>query len=104
VNYETPRNHERVPISLEVEWEGRAGKYEARMSDLSLGGCYIDTIGEASVGDLVHFKVRLPAGHWLRLSGVVVHVEERVGIGLRFPEFSEGYTKLLKQLIESQQP
>jgi hypothetical protein len=101
MEYSVPRHYERVSVSLEVEWEGAAGKYEARMSDISLGGCYIDTIGDATIGETVSFRVRLPSGHWLRLSGMVVHVEERVGIGLRFPEMSEGYQKLLTELIES---
>lgn len=102
------RKHERVPALLEVVWEGAAGVYEARLSDLSLGGCYLETIGKARLGDVVAFKVRLPTGHWLRLRGEVKRYERGIGVGLRFPSMSEGYRKLLSQVInelkkESQQ-
>jgi hypothetical protein len=94
------RRHERVPALLEVIWESAAGEYEARLSDLSLGGCFLDTIGEARVREVITFKVRLPAGHWLRLRGQVTHYQRGIGIGVCFPEMSEGYSKLLAQVID----
>ncbi|MBD0326701.1 MAG: PilZ domain-containing protein, partial [Pyrinomonadaceae bacterium] len=39
---EERREEERVPVSLEVAWEGGSGRHQARVSDISLGGCYLD--------------------------------------------------------------
>lgn len=38
------RKNDRVPILLDVIWQGGAGKYEARISDISPDRCYIDAI------------------------------------------------------------
>ena len=94
------RHHERVPAMLEVVWEGASGLNHARLSDLSLGGCYLDTIGEATVGETINFKVRIPAGHWLPLRGEIIYCQRGVGLGVRFPDLTEGYRKLLSQLID----
>jgi PilZ domain len=51
--------------------EGAAGRYGARTSGLSEGGCFIDTIVPAAVGEEVTFRLRLPAGGWFELGGVV---------------------------------
>src|ERR1044072_2922678 len=61
------RMQERVPVSLDVVCESASGKRDARMSDISASGCYIDSITQVAVGEVVTFKTRLPTGHWIQL-------------------------------------
>lgn len=74
----------RKNVSLEAVWDGTAGRYEARVSDISLSGCYMDTIGETEVGALINFQLQLAGNDRLSLRGQVTHYQRTVGMGLRF--------------------
>jgi two-component system chemotaxis response regulator CheY len=97
--WDTPRKHQRTPVSLEVVWEATSGKHSARMSDISMGGCYIDTIGQATSGEAVVFKVHLPTGHWVQLHGIIIHQFPNIGVGLRFTNLKEEERILIEQVI-----
>jgi len=97
------RVQERVPISLEVVCESASGKRDARMSDISAGGCYIDSITQVNIGEIVTFKTRLPTGHWVQLRGEVVNQEWHTGFDLRFTDLSEEEEALLAELIRAKQ-
>ncbi len=99
--YDEKRKSKRVAIVLEATWEGQAGHYEARVSDVSRDGCYLDTIGEAALGDLVQINVRLPNGNWLPLSGVVAHRQQNLGFGITFTNLSEEQGRLIEHLIDA---
>lgn len=57
------RTDKRLPLPLEARWESQSGDHAARVSDISLGGCYIETLGRVKVGDTVSFEVQLPKGN-----------------------------------------
>ncbi len=97
------RNHNRVPLLVEVLWESAAGKYEARTSDISLGGCFIDTIGQVAIGETLSFKLCLPGGEPIDLQGEVMYQLPRTGFGVRFANLSEDQQKRLETLIKSQE-
>jgi hypothetical protein len=98
---EEKRKSKRVAIVLEATWEGQTGSYEARVSDISRDGCYLDTISQAALGDLVHINVRLPDGNWLALSGVVVHRRQNLGFGITFTNLSEEQCQSINQHIDA---
>jgi uncharacterized protein (TIGR02266 family) len=93
----------RVPLLVEVAWEGAAGKYEARTSDISLGGCFIDTIGQMAIGETISFKLCLPGGEGIKLRGEVMYELPRAGFGVRFADLSDDQKQLLEALINAQQ-
>lgn len=97
------RKYKRIPTVLEVLWEGGTGRYEARTSDVSLGGCFIDTIGKADVGETINFKICLPSGEWIELCGEVRYELPRVGFGVKFKELSENSIKKVVGFVRSQQ-
>ena len=94
-----PRQFERIAISLQILLESSSGKREARISDLSMDGCFIDTILEVNAGEPVVFDVHLPTGQPVRLSGKVAYNMPRIGFGVRFDDLSEENAQLLKQII-----
>lgn len=96
------RRHPRVPALFEVEWEGAAGRYEARTSDLSEGGCFVDTIAPASPGEEITFRLRLPAGYRLELRGVVTYHYPNTGFGVRFEAASPEDRKRLEWLVKAE--
>lgn len=96
------RRHPRVPALFDVAWEGAAGRSEARTADLSAGGCFIDTIVPAAVGEEITFSLRLPAGGWLVLRGVVAYHFPNTGFGVRFTEASAEDRRRLEWLVKAE--
>lgn len=96
---EERRSHERVLINLPVKWSGFTGHYEARIEDLSLGGCFVTTIGRADVGEVVSLEIGLPSGEWLPLRGEVVSYEQGIGYGVLFSFLTNDEEQALKDLV-----
>ena len=56
------RREERLEVCLDAVWDGKRGNYIAHVTDLSEGGCYVDTLGDAQVGEILSFKIQTPTG------------------------------------------
>ena len=96
------REEERKDVSLEVRWEGGSGRHTARVSDLSLGGCYLDTLGQAEVGEIVGLEIKLPSGEWLPLRGAVAFCHPGLGFSICFTFMTDEEQYQLTQLINAQ--
>ena len=96
----SPQQHEPVTVSLDVVWQGSSGKQDARMSEISMDGCFIDSMVQGrALGDIVEFKVHLPSGPWVSLQGELVHEDHPIGFGLRFRGLTDGDKRLLAQVV-----
>jgi c-di-GMP-binding flagellar brake protein YcgR len=95
------RQYSRIPLLLTVIWEGAAGKYEARTSDISVGGCFVDSIGQVAAGEIISFKLQLPAGEWLNVQGEVKYPLPPAGFGVRFINLSEADQKRIELLTRT---
>jgi hypothetical protein len=93
------RAHERLRLPLEAQWEGQSGKHEARVYDLSPGGCYIESIGQVTDGERVTFRVQTPTGAWLVLHGVIAHHQPHMGFGVRFLPLAPATRYQLEDII-----
>lgn len=97
---ESIEQHDAVNVSLTVVWQASSGKQDARMSEISMAGCFIDCrVPGRALGDLVEFKVHLPSGPWVALQGELVEEEYPIGFGLRFTNLSDGDKRLLAQVV-----
>lgn len=94
-----PREFERIFVSFEIMLESSSSKRSARISDLSLEGCFVDTIIIAAEGETVSFDMKLPAGEPIRISGKVIYAMPQIGFGVHFTDLSEEKKNLLKQII-----
>jgi c-di-GMP-binding flagellar brake protein YcgR len=94
------RREKRAPVLVEVLWEGNTGHYNARTSDLSMGGCFIDTIGRVTSGEKLRFKLRLPDEEWVEVEGTVTYAYPNVGFGVQFTNVSEIDKKKLEKLVK----
>lgn len=95
------REEERVPVSLEGTWEGSSGLHGARISDISLGGCYFDTIGTATPGEIITLTIKLPDGDVLNLRGEVAYHLQNLGFSVCFSYLTDEEQYRLTQLINS---
>ena len=93
------RSDNRLGINLRARWDGISGQQEARISDISLGGCYVDSLSRVDLGEFVALELELPSGEWLPLRGEVTTCQEGVGFGLRFVSLTEEEKSALEQLL-----
>jgi hypothetical protein len=96
---EERREDPRHTVTLTALWEGLSGRHEARVSDLSLGGCFINSYGKVELGEFILFKIKLPRGTWLELRGQVASIDKDVGFSLAFTFLTEDEQKALAPLL-----
>ena len=93
------RTDERLSINLSARWDGGSGGHEARIEDVSLGGCFVNTAGRVDLGEIVVVEIKLPSGEWLQLRGEVVSYQDGIGFGVVFPFLTEDEEQALRELI-----
>lgn len=73
--------------------------HEARVDDVSLGGCFVNTFGRVEPNEEINLQIELPSGEWLSLSGHVASYQPGVGFGMCFNPLSEEQSATLEELI-----
>lgn len=93
------RSSERKKVLLEARWSSMSRRHEARVDDVSLGGCFVNTFGHVEFNERVDLEILLPSGEWFALQGTVASYHAGVGFGMAFTSMSGEQTALLKDLI-----
>ena len=93
------RTEKRWDVCLDAVWDGNSGNHPARVTDLSEGGCYIDSLGESQVGEVLNLKLQLQNGDWLELLGEVAHQMPPMGFGVRFVDLNSEQLEKLRALL-----
>lgn len=96
---EDRRSDERVSTNLQAKFEGFAGGHEARIEDVSLRGCFVNTARRVDTGEVIVLEIKLPNGEWLELRGEVAAFHEGIGFGLLFTFLTDEEEHALRQLI-----
>jgi len=86
---ENPRFKIKVPVELYLE--GKDTPYRTATSDLSLHGCYIETIFPFPIGTVLELKLQLTGT--LLVLAIVATSDPQVGNGIKF-------TKMLPEDID----
>ena len=94
------RERPRLRVSLDAMWDSSTETHSARVTDLSEGGCFLDSVGEVRAGEIVGFRVLLPDDDWLYLEGEVRHYTAGQGFGVKFVELNEEQTERLHRLLQ----
>lgn len=98
---EERRSSPRLSVSLDAVWDSANGNHPARITDLSVGGCYLDTVGEIMTGEIVGFRVSLADGDWLYVEGEVRHHTPRKGFGVRFLDLEQQQKEKIEALLSA---
>lgn len=96
---EERRSNQRKRILLEAKWGSMSRTHEARVDDVSLGGCFVNTFGHVEHGEEIDLQIQLPSGEWLPLQGRVASYQPGVGFGIAFSSLSEEERSILRELI-----
>ena len=100
---EERRSNKRKRLLLEARWKSMSSSHEARVEDLSLGGCFVDTLGRVEHNEAVDLEIRLASGEWLALRGQVASYQPGVGFGMSFTSLSKDKVAALNELMSSLQ-
>lgn len=95
------RSNVRKKILLEAKWESMSRTHEARVDDVSLGGCFVNTYGHVELNESINLQLLLPTGEWLPLQGQVATNQPGVGFGMSFNALSGQQRTALNKLISS---
>jgi hypothetical protein len=93
------RSSARKRILLEARWESMSRRHEARVDDISLGGCFVNTYGKVELGEPVNLEMELPSGERLPLRGIVASYQPGVGFGMSFTSVSKEELAALRELL-----
>ena len=94
---ENPRFKIRVPIELHTEES--TSPIRGATTDLSLGGCYIDTFFPFPVGTSLELKMQLE--DTLLVLGAVVTCDPQVGNGIKFTRMLPEDMDALQEFLEA---
>lgn len=95
-----PRQEDRKDFIAEIVLESASGRREARVSDISAGGCYIDTIVGVRDGETVNFDLIYPNGGRLAFTGEVAYHFEGVGFGVKFINLTDEQKLFLERILK----
>jgi hypothetical protein len=93
------RENERVNLTQSVELDCASGKREVRVTDLSTGGCYVDSISPVNADEIVGLRFMLPHGRSEQIFATVVYVHQGIGFGVQFNDMTREQRTVLEQLI-----
>src|SRR5215207_9946134 len=93
-----PRQNDRFSYLKEVELEFSSGRRSARISDISAGGCYIDTIAQVPVGQTLRLHVGSNTGE-MDFTGRVAYILEGFGFGIEFVDMTDDQREFLNKIL-----
>jgi PilZ domain len=92
------RAHPRVKGPFEGWWDG-AGRQSGRITDLSEGGCFVDSVSHPPAGQVVFISIAIGSGH-IQLPAEVLYGESNQGFAVRFVDVPNGILEVLRQELE----
>ncbi len=90
------RKHEREKVSIEARLETSASERETVISNLSLGGCYVESVTDFAPGEPVSFDLVDLTGGTVGFTGEIAHVITGQGFGLQFTNLGAEQISFLK--------
>ncbi|HUR96946.1 MAG TPA: PilZ domain-containing protein [Pyrinomonadaceae bacterium] len=96
-----PRKEDRHSYLREVELEFASGKRNARISDISPGGCYIDTISQAAVDEPIALQISTSYGESMQINGRIAYILDGFGFGVEFVDVTDRQREFLDRLVTS---
>jgi hypothetical protein len=92
------RGDERKPFRAEIVLEFASGKRQERISDISAGGCYVESIISVQVGDEIKVELLAPNGDRLPFTGQIAYHFDGMGFGVKFTDLTDEQKKFLEKI------
>ena len=78
------RQHPRVARPFEGTWKGASGLTRCRIADISIGGCFVQTLAMPVAGETTVVTIAFGESHALMFTGTVVYVDPGMGFAVQF--------------------
>lgn len=91
------RHDARIAGPFEGHWHGGSGANEVRISDISLGGCFVETMLHPVVGEETDVTVLFADSQSITLQGRVAYVYPGIGFGIAFRPLTADETTFLSR-------
>ena len=92
------RAHPRVKGPFEGWWDG-AGSQSGRISDLSVGGCFVGSATQPPAGQIVMIVLAIGSGQ-IQIPAEVLYGKSNEGFAVRFVDVPEGIVEILRKEVE----
>lgn len=98
------RKNRRVsdPLPILIFWSNNTGRFEAYLSDISVGGCYLNTNAELKAGEEITVEIpSAPAAERvIKFKGTVIPQPRKLkGFGVKFDALNEEQQSLVVALL-----
>ena len=95
------RTDKRANAKLPTKWVGmtEGDSHDGQVTNIGLGGCFVDTIPRVNLDEVISLEVQLPSGDWLPLRGEVMGYRPGVGFRLNFTFLTDDEVFALRQLV-----
>ena len=97
------RKHDRLAKPFEGSWQGASGAGKCRISDFSLGGCFVQSLATPVKGESTVVTVTF-GDHKLSFTGNVVYIEPGMGFAVQFHQVADDERAELSRLLASMNP
>jgi hypothetical protein len=94
------RQHPRLGNRFDGNWTGASTRSHCQVADLSLAGCYVNSLVAPAPRETTVVTVNLGA-HSIALRGEVVYVEAGMGFAVKFHDLAPDDLKQLHELVAS---
>ncbi len=92
------RKYERKELVAEAVLEFSSAKYDTRISEIGLGGCYVDSIASVVEGEPISLKIKYGENS-MPFTGEIAYLLPGFGFGIRFTDLTEENINFLRRII-----
>ena len=94
------RKHPRLARPFEGHWSGASGTSSCRVADISLGGCFVQSLAMPSAGETTQVTIDF-GDQSLTLDGRVAYVDPGMGFAVEFTALPAADRAQLVQVLQA---
>lgn len=91
----------RLAKPFDGSWRGASGSAPCRITDISLGGCFVQSVAAPMPGEETTVTIALTGDRTVAFSGHVVYTEPHMGFAIRFRQLDAAEREELGRIIDS---
>jgi CheY-like chemotaxis protein len=91
----------RIKVNFEASWEGRDGRHQGRVCNISTHGCYVASAETTGEDELVLLEIHLPTkDRVIKAWGIVANSLPEVGFGVRFTNINRDDSNFIREMVQ----
>jgi hypothetical protein len=95
---EERRRHPRLVKPFEGTFSGASGSSRCRITDVGLGGCFVQSLAMPNAGEPIMVTVSI-GNHQLSFNGAVAYIDRGMGFAVQFKDIPQDELDELARLL-----